>query len=131
LDAFFVATYYKIMDVYALYLDDIRHPPLTGDNWVLCRKIGTMLDVLIERGIPVLASFDYELGRTDPSHTGADALSAFLDFIVSNPPAKDEPMDIEVRLHTSSSSGAAEMAQLLKKRMAACKRVGVRLLFRD
>jgi|GEM_PF-1593518 len=115
------------MDDYALYLDDIRHPPRTGENWVLCRTVASMLEILQTYGIPMLASFDYELGRTDPGHTGHDAVSAFLDFLILNPPVA-EAVEVEVRLHTSSSYGAARMAQLLNERSNACASVGIRLM---
>ncbi len=116
---------------YALYLDDVRYPPHTGEhtgeNWVLCRTVSGMLDVLHERGIPELASFDYELGRTDPTRTGYDALSCFLDFLVGNG-SEGESFEVEVRLHTSSRYGANRMAQLLQERTAACEAVGIRVI---
>jgi hypothetical protein len=118
------------MDDYALYLDDIRYPPQTGENWILCRTVASMLELLQANGIPVLASFDYELGRTDPGCSGDDAVSAFLDFLISHPP-EGEDIEVEVRLHTSSSYGAARMAQLLKQRSADCMSVGIRLVSRD
>jgi len=114
------------MDSYALYLDDIRHPPRTGEAWVLCRTVAAMRELLEERGIPQLASFDYELGRTDPGNTGYDAVSDFLDFLISNAPEGEE-VELEVRLHTSSSYGATRMAALLKERYAACLSAGIRL----
>lgn len=113
------------MTSYALYLDDIRHPPRTGEDWVLCRTVAGMLDLLGDRGIPHLASFDYELGRTDPGHTGNDALNAFLDFLIENAP--EEAFEVEVRLHTSSRYGESRMAASLKKRQAECWDAGVRL----
>jgi len=115
------------MNEYALYLDDIRHPPRTGETWVLCRTVGDMRAILEVQGIPQLASFDYELGRTDPGHTGHDALSCFLDFLISNPP-EGEAVEVEVRLHTSSGYGAKRMAQLLTERYAACANAGVRIV---
>lgn len=112
---------------YALYLDDVRHPPHTGEEWVLVRSVAAMLELLEERGIPTLASFDYELGRTDPSHDGGDAVASFLEFIQSaaNP---EEPVDVEVRLHTSSSYGAVQMAKMLRNSYQACGEAGVRLV---
>jgi len=113
---------------YALYLDDIRDPPHTGDHWLLCRTVATMLDTLNENGIPKRASFDYELGRTDPGNTGADAVSAFLDYLVLNPLEAAEHVELEVRLHTSSRYGEKRMAELLKQGAAACKAAGIRLV---
>lgn len=112
---------------YALYLDDVRHPPQTGENWVLVRSVAAMRELLDERGIPTLASFDYELGRTDPSNDGGDAVASFLEFIqlAAN---VDEPVDVEVRLHTSSSYGAVRMAELLRSSCNACFEAGIRLV---
>lgn len=115
------------MGEYALYLDDIRHPPHTGENWVLCRTVEAMHSVLEANGIPSLASFDYELGHTDPGNTGYNAVRCFLGFLLENPP-KGEKLEVEVRLHTSSSIGAKRMAQLLKEHSSACADVGIRLL---
>ena len=112
---------------YALYLDDCRYPPHTGDDWVLVRTLRAMRDLLEERGIPALASFDYELGLTDPNHDGGDAVSSFLDFLIEAGD-KESLVEVEVRLHTSSGSGEARMAQLLKERAADCDAVGVRLV---
>lgn len=112
---------------YALYLDDVRHPPQTGEDWVLVRSVAAMIELLEQRGIPTLASFDYELGRTDPSHDGGDAMASFLEFIQSVANA-DEPVDVEVRLHTSSSYGATRMAELLRNNFNACYEVGIRLV---
>lgn len=115
------------MEDYALYLDDIRHPPRTGENWVLCRTLAAMRELLEERGIPSLASFDYELGRTDPGNTGYDAVADFLNFLISNPKEASEAVDVEVRLHTSSGYGATRMVALLSRRQADCERAGIRL----
>lgn len=117
-----------MLSSYALYLDDVRHPPLTGENWILVRTVASMLDLLDKRGIPTVASFDYELGRTDPSHDGGDAVASFLEFIqsVANP---EEPVDIEVRLHTSSSYGAVQMAKMLRDSYQTCGEAGVRLVY--
>lgn len=117
------------MNNYALYLDDMRYPPQTGDSWVLCRTVATMLDILNERGVPSLASFDYELGHTDPGNTGGDAVIAFLNYLISNPQA-GEAIDLDVRLHTSSGAGKAHMAQLLKQSQGLCEEAGVRLKHR-
>lgn len=116
-------------NTYALYLDDMRYPPQTGDNWVLCRTVATMLEILNENGIPTLASFDYELGHTDPGNTGDDAVIAFLDYLISNP-QEGEGVELEVRLHTSSGYGEARMAQLLKQSHGLCEEVGIRLTHR-
>jgi hypothetical protein len=115
------------MAAYALYLDDIRHPPHTGDHWILCRSVSSMRELLEFSGVPFLASFDYELGRTDPSHTGYDALSGFLDFLLDHPVT--DPVNIEIRFHTSSSHGAARMAQLLQKRSADCEKINIHLYY--
>ncbi|MDP4610469.1 MAG: hypothetical protein NWT02_04725 [Opitutales bacterium] len=112
---------------YALYLDDVRHPPQTGEDWVLVRSVAAMLELLEARGIPTLASFDYELGRTDPSHDGGDAVASFLEFIQSVANA-EEPVDVEVRLHTSSSYGATRMAELLGSSCNTCYEAGIRLM---
>lgn len=112
---------------YALYLDDVRHPPRTGEDWVLVRSVAAMRELLEDRGIPTLASFDYELGRTDPSHDGGDALASFLEFIQSAANSAD-PIDVEVRLHTSSSYGAARMAELLRNSCDDCFEAGIRLV---
>ncbi len=116
-------------NAYALYLDDIRNPPQTGEDWVLCRTLRGMREILEDRGIPMLASFDYELGGTDPGNDGADAVSMFIDYLISNP-RKGELIDLEVRLHTSSGYGATRMAQLLKKSHKACEVAGIRLIHR-
>ncbi|MGZ0657285.1 cyclic-phosphate processing receiver domain-containing protein [Coraliomargarita sp. W4R72] len=113
------------MTDYALYLDDIRYPPRTGEDWVLCRTVATMLEILHERGLPNLVSFDYELGRTDPGNTGYDAVSEFLDFLIANPPTGEEGSELEVRWHTSSGYGEARMAKLLKERQIACEASGI------
>jgi hypothetical protein len=86
-----------------------------------------MREILAERGLPSVASFDYELGHTDRGHTGHDAVEGFLGFILSRPP-EDKGFEVEVRLHTSSGYGKARMAQLLKDRCAACAKVGIRLV---
>ncbi|MGJ8649067.1 MAG: cyclic-phosphate processing receiver domain-containing protein [Opitutaceae bacterium] len=112
---------------YALYLDDVRHPPQTGEDWVLVRSVAAMRELLEVRGIPALASFDYELGRTDPSNDGGDAVASFLEFIQSVANA-EEPVDVEVRLHTSSSYGATRMAELLRNSYNACGEAGIRLM---
>jgi hypothetical protein len=88
-----------------------------------------MQDILNERGIPLVASFDYELGRTDPGNSGEDAVVAFLDFLISNP-HEGELIDLEVRLHTSSGYGEARMAQLLKQSHDVCLAAHIRLLHR-
>lgn len=113
---------------YALYLDDIRHPPHTGEDWVLVRSVRTMREILEERGIPSVASFDYELGHTDHGNTGHDAVESFLEYLLSNP--QEEGTEIEVRLHTSSGYGEARMAQLIKDRTADCAEIGIRLVHR-
>ncbi len=115
------------MKNYALYLDDVRHPPHTGENWVLCRTVAEMRELLEARGMPHLASFDYELSRTDPGHSGEDAVASFLEFVEStgDPHA---PAELEVRLHTSSGYGAAKMAALLVERSAPCLAAGVHLV---
>ena len=82
-----------------------------------------MRAILEVQGIPKLASFDYELGRTDPGHNGHDALSCFLDYLISDAHEED-PLVVEVRLHTSSGYGAKRMAQLLKERQSACRSAG-------
>lgn len=114
-------------NTYALYLDDYRYPPQTADDWVLVRTVRAMRELLEERGIPALASFDYELGHTDPDNTGYDAVESFLDYLISNS-SEEGSIEVEVRLHTSSSSGEVRMAQLLKERTAACQEAGVRLV---
>ncbi|MGJ8652804.1 MAG: cyclic-phosphate processing receiver domain-containing protein [Opitutaceae bacterium] len=114
-------------NTYALYLDDCRYPPRTGDDWVLVRTVHAMRDLLEERGIPALASFDYELGLTDSAHDGGDAVMSFLDFLIVSGD-KDAPVELEVRLHTSSGYGEAQMAQMLKEHAAACEAAGVRLV---
>lgn len=113
---------------YALYLDDVRHPPHTGENWVLCRTVAGMRELLESRGLPRLVSFDYELSRTDPGHSGEDAVASFLEFVEStgDPHA---PAELEVRLHTSSGYGAAKMAALLGGRSRSCELRGVHLAF--
>lgn len=115
------------MSTYALYLDDIRHPPHSEDSWILCRSVSSMCELLESSGFPYLASFDYELGRTDPTHTGYDALSCFLDFLIDHPVTGTDAVEIEIRFHTSSSAGAAHMAQLLQKRTAACEELNIHL----
>jgi hypothetical protein len=112
---------------YALYLDDIRHPPHTGEDWVLVRSVAAMRELLEARGIPSLVSFDYELGRSDPSHCGQDAVESFLEYLLENPQG-DEVVDVEVRFHTSSSYGEVCMAQLIKQRAAVCEKAGIRLI---
>ncbi|MGJ8637751.1 MAG: cyclic-phosphate processing receiver domain-containing protein [Opitutaceae bacterium] len=112
---------------YGIYLDDIRHPPQTGDDWVLCRTVDELCELLEERGIPGVISFDYELGRTDPSHCGYDAVERFLDFIIKNK-VEDGTLDVEIRLHTSSGYGASRMAQLLRDRQSQCEEAGIRLV---
>ena len=73
------------------------------------------------------ASFDYELGHTDPGNTGNDAVSAFLNFLTANP-QEGESVELEVRLHTSSGYGEARMAQLLKQGYSDCEKAGIRLV---
>ena len=114
---------------YALYLDDIRQLPHTGENWVLCRTVRTMREILEERGIPSVMSFDYELGHTDHGNTGHDAVESFLEYLLSNP-QEGEGVEVEVRLHTSSGYGEARMAQLIKDHAGACAKVGIRLVHR-
>ena len=113
-------------DSYALYLDDVRHPPQTGEDWVLVRTVAMMRELLEARGIPSLASFDYELGRTDPGHSGEDAVASFLEYVQSagNP---DQPVELEIRLHTSSGYGASRMAAMFTKHSKSCEECGVRL----
>jgi len=115
------------MNDYALYLDDIRHPPQTDDNWMLCRTVRAMLEILNKHGIPTLASFDYELGRTDPGHSGDDAVTAFLDYLISHP-NEGEVIELEVHLHTSSRHGEGRMANLLKQSQVTCAQAGIRLV---
>lgn len=114
-------------NTYALYLDDCRYPPQTEDDWVLVRTVRDMCELLEERGIPPLASFDYELGHTDPSHDGFDAVNSFLEFLLENG-LKECPVDVEVRLHTSSGYGESRMAKLLKARANDCYIAGIRLV---
>ena len=41
--------------------------------------------------------------------------------------SKEEPVEVEVRLHTSSGYGEARMREMLKQRAADCEAAGVRL----
>lgn len=118
-------------DTYALYLDDIRQPPSSEDDWVLCRTVADMRDLIESRGLPRLISFDYELGRTDPGRCGADAVQCLINWIMAMETGAETPVEarkIEVRLHTSSSYGAAHMARLLDEARVRCLSSGVRLV---
>jgi hypothetical protein len=47
-----------------LFLDDLRDPP-PGREWVVCRSTEEALAAVAERGMPVFASLDHDLGGDD------------------------------------------------------------------
>jgi len=113
---------------YCLFLDDTRKPPDDGGTWVVCRTVEALRETVKARGAPKQVSFDYELGNTDPTNTGYDALNAFLDSLESLAPTEGR---IEVRAHSSSSQGRVRIRERFEERQAALKAAGIDAFFVD
>lgn len=51
---------------WALFLDDERYPPSTppscGGEWIIARSCAAAMDLVSQRGMPTVVSFDHDLG---------------------------------------------------------------------
>ena len=55
---------------YKLFIDDERHPPNDGKEWVVVRSFFSATDTIISNGCPVHISFDYDLGLDSTQRNG-------------------------------------------------------------
>lgn len=92
----------RIQTPLKLYVDDVRTPP---PGWALARTIEDAVRILSEGDVEEV-SLDYVIGL-DPTHN----FSEVARFIVALPPEKRPRA---VRIHTSSDSGALELARILE-----------------
>ncbi len=115
---------------YSLYLDDMRGLPQQHLDWVLCRSISEMLELVRENGPPEVASFDYDLDHTEPGASGNHALNRFLDELIAQ---KDQSpgISVEVHLHTNSKHGRQRMAETMKDRKEELEGHGLQVRFED
>ncbi len=88
---------------YRLFLDDRRTP---SSEWTLVRTVPDFRQILNDRGIPRCVSLDYDLEKTDPVHTGMDALEVLLDYLEKNTEAfaTSNTPAIELSFHSSSDA---------------------------
>lgn len=90
-------------NTYRLFLDDTRTP---STEWTLVRTIKDFKQTLEEQGVPEYVSLDYDLEKTDPVHTGLDALEILLAYLNKNSEAfatSDTPA-VKLSFHSSSAA---------------------------
>jgi hypothetical protein len=97
----------------AIYLDDKRDPS-TERGWVVVRTMAEFQAVVLERGIPVVVSFDHDLDEGQP--TGHDAARWFVDHCIG---LEVNPHDIEWNSHSANPPGRENIEGLYASWCAA------------
>lgn len=90
-----------ILNMYKLYLDDIRDPP--DKSWVVVRSYKEFREIIIERGLPYEMSLDHDLGSFS---TGYDTLN----WLISN---KYDLRIITIHIHSNNPVGSTNMRALI------------------
>lgn len=62
---------------YRLFLDDYRKCPKTTHEWVTAKSLSEFKRVILERGVPAVASFDHDLMEAHYAHNYLDELTGY------------------------------------------------------
>ncbi len=95
---------------YKLYLDDVRSIP---KDWVGARTYIEAINIIAERGIPTVISFDHDLGENQP--TGMDFAKWFTEFVLFSENKIELPSNFTFYVHSSNPPGKANIEGLMNQ----------------
>jgi NAD+-processing family protein with receiver domain len=93
--------------MWKLFIDDIRNPD--DDSWVIARTSDEAIELVEQRGIPQIISFDHDLG-------GDDTSMRFLGWMVSRIIEKNLtlPREFCYTVHSMNPVGAENIRGLME-----------------
>lgn len=91
---------------YCLFIDDIRSPP--NAEWVVARSSAKALEIVRARGMPLVISFDHDLGGEDTTMRFLRELSREWGVTV------DVPAPPKFEIHSMNFVGAENIAAFMR-----------------
>lgn len=95
---------------YKLFIDDERYP--IGDDWVIARSHDEVMDIILDRGMPIFVSFDHDLGEN--KLTGYDIAKTMVEYAMDG---NAFPKDFAFYVHSQNPVGKANIEAYLNNYM--------------
>jgi hypothetical protein len=97
------------MTIY-LFLDDVREPPIDGNQWVLVKSFKEFKNWIKNHGVPAVISFDHDLGLCQKSGMDAAKWLVEQDMICNI----HIPRNFQFFVHSANPCGRANIQGLLQ-----------------
>lgn len=89
-----------------VFLDDVRDPP--KGEWVVCRSVAEMQQLVKDMGFPSHVSFDHDLGDNVPS--GKDAANWLIEQDLDH---NVMPEEFTFQVHSANPPGAKNIHSVM------------------